>query len=333
MTTRAIITGVTGQDGSYLADLLLAKGYEVHGLLRRSSSTLRLRLDLDGEPANARKGLHLHYGELSDAAALRRVVERIQPHEFYHLAGQSHVGLSFEIPESTCDFTAMGTLRVLEILRDVSPNTRFLNIGSSEVFGSVEEHPQSTRTRRNPTSPYGVAKGFAVDMVKVYRSLGMFAVNAICYNHESPRRGESFVTKKIAKAVASIKRNGTGTCELGNLDVQRDWGFAPEYVDAMWLLLQQESAQDVVLATGQLTTLREYLEASFTSVDLDWREFVVTNPKFVRPIEPGLLVGDPTEAREALGWEAKTKATELAALMVAHELSAAGPRSERPEGR
>lgn len=311
----AVITGVTGQDGSYLVDLLLAKDYTVHGILRRSSSTRRLRLDTDGRPANQRERLHLHYAELSDRSSLQRIIGRIKPHELYHLAGQSHVGLSFEIPESTCEFTAMGTLAILEILRESSPETRFLNIGSSEIFGSTEECPQHSYSQRRPTSPYGVAKGFAVDMVRVYRQMGLFAVNAICFNHESPRRGESFVTQKVAHAAASIRYHGAGTCELGNLEAQRDWGYAPEYVDAMWRMLQASEPRDVVLATGQLTPLREFVDAAFSCVGLNWEEYVTVNKRFFRPVEPTRLVGDPSEANDHLAWAAVTQARDLAVLM------------------
>ena len=311
----AVITGVTGQDGSYLVDFLLAKGYAVHGVLRRSSSTQRLRLDAEGRPANQRDGLCLHYSELSDRSSLRRIINETQPDELYHLAGQSHVGLSFEIPESTCEFTAMGTLAILEIIRECSPRTRFLNIGSSEIFGATETCPQNSNSERRPTSPYGVAKGFAVDIVRVYRRMGLFAVNAICFNHESPRRGESFVTQKIASAAASIKHLGSGICELGNLDAQRDWGYAPEYVEAMWRMLQTSEPKDVVLATGQLTPLREFVATAFASVGLEWEAHVRINKRFFRPVEPFLLVGDTNEAEEHLGWVARTRADEVAVLM------------------
>lgn len=314
----AIITGITGQDGSYLTELLLAKGYEVHGIVRRSSSTVRRRLDhMTSDPGVYNQQLFLHYSDLSDITTLRRIVKSVAPDEFYHLAGQSHVGLSFEIPESTCEFTAMGTLGILEILRDVDRPPRFLNMGSSELFGRPDDFPQNESTPFRPVSPYGVSKAFAVDMTKVYReSFDMFACNAIAYNHESPRRGESFVTRKITRAVAEIAAGRASKLALGNLDVSRDWGYAKEYVEAMWRILQADEPNDFVLATGRLTSLEEFLEYAFSHAGLEWRDHVEIDPRFVRPSEPHKLVGNPGRAEALLGWKAKTTAPALARLMV-----------------
>lgn len=318
----ALITGITGQDGSYLTELLLGKGYIVHGIIRRTSLMARHRLDhLTRDPSIYGSKLFLHYADLSDITTLRRVITKVQPDEFYHLAGQSHVGLSYEIPESTADFTAMGTLRILEILRDQPNPIRFLNIGSSEVFGRPAQVPQSEETAMAPVSPYGVAKTFAVNMVRVYReSFDMFCCSAIAYNHESPRRGESFVTRKIVKGVARIAREGGGTIALGNLKARRDWGYSPEYVDGMWRILQHEEPSDFILATGQLTSLEEFLTAAFAHVNLNWEDHVECDPRFFRPTEPHDLLGDPSKAKSLLDWSAKTKATQLARLMVDAEM-------------
>ena len=315
---RAIITGITGQDGSYLTELLLSKGYEVHGIVRRSSSTVRRRLDhMTGDPNLYNRQLFLHYSDLSDITTLRRIVKAVNPDEFYHLAGQSHVGLSFEIPESTCEFTAMGTLGILEILRDLDQPPRFLNMGSSELFGRPDEFPQNEDTPFRPVSPYGVSKAFAVDMTRVYReSFGMFACNAIAYNHESPRRGESFVTRKITRAVAEIAAGRVSRLALGNLDVSRDWGYAKEYVEAMWRILQGGEPNDFVIATGRLTSLEQFLDYAFSHAGLNWRDHVEVDPRFVRPSEPHKLVGDPSRAEAILGWKAKTTVPALARLMV-----------------
>ena len=320
----ALITGITGQDGSYLTELLLEKGYTVHGIVRRSSTITRQRLDhLTSDPEIYGKSLFLHYADLSDVTTLRRVVKKVQPDEFYHLAGQSHVGLSFDIPESTSDFTAMGTLRILEILRDQDRPVRFLNIGSSEIFGRPDHAPQTEETAMKPVSPYGVAKTFAVNMTRVYRdSFGMFCCNAICYNHESPRRGSAFVTRKIAKGAARIKRDGGGTLALGNLDAERDWGYAPEYVKAMWLMLQQETPDDFIVATGRASSLKTFLDNAFSTVGLNWQDYVTIDPRFVRPTEPGVLIGDASKAKRLLNWTADTPLPELAKIMVEAELDA-----------
>lgn len=321
----AAITGITGQDGSYLTELLLGKGYVVHGLVRRTSSTVRSRLEhLIQDPQVYRERLFLHYADLDDVTTIRRHLLKIQPDELYHLAGQSHVGVSFEIPESTCEFTAMGTLRLLEIVRDLPKPPRMLHMSSSEIFGRPDSAPQHERTAHRPVSPYGVAKSFATEMVSVYRdSFGVFACNAICYNHESPRRGESFVTRKISLAAARIKLGLQKTLTLGSLDSRRDWGYAPEYVDAFWRMLQRDQPDDYVIATGQSHSLAEFLDAAFESVDLDWHDFVQTDRRYVRPAESLQLVGNPQHAAQTLHWQPTTKALDLARLMVRHDLSVA----------
>lgn len=319
----AFITGITGQDGSYLTELLLGKGYVVHGIVRRSSMLDRPRLDhLTADPNIYGRTLFLHYADLSDCTTVRRLLIRIKPDECYHLAGQSHVGLSFEIPESTCDFTAMGTLRILEIIRDLGKPVRFLNIASSEIFGAPAYFPQNEYTALRPVSPYGVAKAFAFDITRVYReAFGLYACSAICYNHESPRRGSSFVTRKIVRGVADIVAGKAAHLTVGNLGIERDWGFAPEYVEAMWRMLQQERAEDLVLATGHSTSLIAFLDTAFSVAGLDWRQYVRTDPRFERPVEPGLLVGDPSRARAVLNWEASVKGIGVADIMVRAELS------------
>jgi GDPmannose 4,6-dehydratase len=319
----AFITGITGQDGSYLTELLLNKGYMVHGTVRRSSNIEGQRLDhLTVDAAINNKRLFLHYADLSDTTTLRRLLRQAAPDEFYHLAGQSHVGLSFDIPESTCDFTAMGTLRILEILRDLNKRPRFLNIGSSEIFGRPQESPQSEATPMRPVSPYGVAKAFAVEITRVYREAhGFFACNAICYNHESPRRGLSFVTRKITRGVAEIALGRRKTLALGDLNTERDWGFAPEYVAAMWQMLQREEPDDYVLATGQLSSLRDFLSYAFAVVGLEWELYVAQDSRFMRLVEPFNLVGDPSKAARALGWTARTQVEDLARIMVESDLA------------
>ncbi len=316
----ALITGVTGQDGSYLTELLLEKGYVVHGLVRRASSTARLRLDhLTSDPKIYGQRFFLHYADMDDVTTVRRLLMKICPTEIYHLAGQSHVGLSFEIPESTCEFTAMGTLRLLEILRDMQPRPKFLHASSSEIFGNPSSQPQNEQTPYNPVTPYGVAKTFATNMVKVYRqSHGFFACNAICYNHESPRRGESFVTRKIVRAAVDIAQGRQDKLILGNVEGKRDWGYAPEYVEAMWRMLQQPTADDFILATGKQHSVREFLAASFNALGLDWQKHVEFDSKFLRPIDASNLVGDPSKAREQLGWQATTNFQQIASLMIAH---------------
>jgi len=319
----ALITGITGQDGSYLTELLLAKGYAVHGLVRRASLFNRSRIEhLRNDAALGGKSLFLHYGDLNDTTSLRRLFRQIKPTEVYHLAGQSHVGLSFEIPEATVQEVANATLGLLEILRDQEHPVRFYHASSSEIFGAPATAPQNEDTPLRPTSPYGCAKAFATNLGRVYRdAYGLFVCNGIAYNHESPRRGENFVTRKISLAAARIARGRQKDLALGHLDVTRDWGYAPEYVEAMWRMLQQEKPGDYVLATGESHTLGDFLDAAFTHVGLDWRAHVKTDPRFVRPAEPFRLVGDPSRARGQLGWTPKTKLADLARLMVDADLA------------
>jgi GDPmannose 4,6-dehydratase len=321
----AFITGITGQDGSYLSELLLDKGYTVHGIVRRSSSITRTRLDRlfhDRDVYNRR--LFLHYAELDDSTTIRRILVDTQPDELYHLAGQSHVGVSFEIPETTCQFTAMGTLKLLEIVRDLEKRPRIVHISSSEIFGRPDSFPQNESTPNRPVTPYGIAKAFATDMIRLYReSFDLFACNAICYNHESPRRGESFVTRKITRAAAAISLGEQEKLSLGSLDGERDWGYAPEYVEAMWRMLQQPTADDFVLATGCTHTVRDFLAAAFDSVGLDWRQCVLRDERYVRPAEVAKLVGDATRAREKLGWQATVTLPELPQIMVQNDVAIA----------
>ncbi|MEA3638318.1 MAG: GDP-mannose 4,6-dehydratase [Lamprobacter sp.] len=320
----AFITGITGQDGSYLSELLLAKGYEVHGAVRRTSTLERSRLAHlyhDREIYNQR--LFLHYADLDDPTTLRRVLSRVKPQEVYHLAGQSHVGLSFEIPETTCEFTAMGTLRLLEILRDLPDAPRFFHATSSELFGRPQQAPQDESTPVNPVNPYGCAKAFATQMVKVYRQAhGLFAVNGILYNHESPRRGEGFVTRKICRAAAAIKAGQQDKLMLGDTSAQRDWGHARDTVRGMWLSLQHDSADDYVFATGQLHSVQDVLEQAFHAVGLDWRAYVETDPGMLRPSESFNLVGDASKARARLGWEPEVSFEALIHEMTQAELEA-----------
>jgi GDPmannose 4,6-dehydratase len=327
----ALITGITGQDGSYLTELLLAKGYTVHGIVRRSSITARNRLDrLFYQEDVYDKRLFLHYADLEDGTTIRRIVLKSQPDELYHLAGQSHVGASFEIPETTCQFTAMGTLKLLEILRDLDRRPRFLHISSSEIFGRPDGSPQTEDTPMRPVTPYGVAKAFATQMVTLYRqSFGFFACNAICYNHESPRRGESFVTRKITRAAAAISLGRQKKLSLGSLDGRRDWGYAPEYVDAMWRMLQSEQADDYVIATGTSYSVKDFLDAAFQAVDLDWRQYVQQDPRYMRPSEGARLVGDPAKARAELGWKAETTLPRLAEIMVRADLESLNQSGEQ----
>lgn len=318
----ALITGITGQDGSYLTELLLEKGYQVHGLVRRQSSTKRLRLDhLYVNHDIYEQQLFLHYADLNDPTTMRRVLTAVQPDELYHLAGQSHVGASFEIPESTCQTTAMGTLRLLEMIRDLPQRPRIVQASSSEIFGSPTAFPQNEQTTQRPVTPYGVAKTFATNMVRVYReSFDFFACNAICYNHESPRRGESFVTRKISRGVAAIARGEQTHLTLGNLDIYRDWGYAPEYVQGMWQMLQHDRPDDYVLATGQSRSLKDFLKAAFEVIDRPYEPYIKTDPRFVRPAEVHRLVGDSSKAEATLGWKSQTSLQQLARIMVEHDL-------------
>jgi GDPmannose 4,6-dehydratase len=326
----ALVTGITGQDGSYLTELLLEKGYVVHGVVRRTSNLLRSRIEhLRGNEEIYGKSLFLHYGDLSDGTTLRRIFSEVQPAEIYHLAGQSHVGLSFDIPESTCDEIGMATLRLLEIARDQAQGVKFYHASSSEIFGQANETPQTEDTPLRPTSPYGCAKAFATQLARVYRdSYGVFVCNGILYNHESPRRGENFVTRKIARAVARISRGLEQELLLGSLESRRDWGRAQDYVVAMWLMLQQEKADDYVVATGETHSVRDFVEAAFAVVNLPPEKYVKRNPAFDRPAEPARLVGSPEKIKAALGWKPSGTFNDLVREMVEAELAAADAGAE-----
>src|ERR1700719_477934 len=320
----ALITGITGQDGSYLSELLLQKGYAVHGSVRRTSNLLRSRIEhLRRDPKIYDKNLFLHYGDLSDTTTLRRIFREVAPSELYHLAGQSHVGLSFEIPESTCDEAGMATLRLLEIVRDQSPSVKFYHASTSEIFGSASESPQTEEAAMRPTSPYGCAKAFATQLARVYRqSYGMFVCNGILYNHESPRRGENFVTRKIARSVARIARGLDVDLVLGNLESKRDWGRAQDYVAAMWLMLQNEKPDDYIVATGEAHSVRDFVEAAFAVVDLPWKKYVKQDPAFDRPMEPARLVGCAAKIRKTLAWKPNGNFEQLVREMVTAEVEA-----------
>ena len=320
---RALITGITGQDGSYLAELLLEKGYAVHGVVRRTSNLQRSRIEhLRADDAVYGSRLFLHYGDLSDGTTLRRIFAQVQPDEIYHLAGQSHVGLSFEIPESTSEEVAMATLRLLEISRDQARPVRFYHASSSEIFGSAEASPQTEETPLRPASPYGCAKAFATQLARVYRqSYGLFVCNGILYNHESPRRGENFVTQKIARAVARISRGEESELVLGNTAARRDWGHARDYVEAMWLMLQHPEPDDYVVATGETHSVQEFVEAAFAVVDLPWEKHVKRDAALERPNEPVRLVGAPAKIERTLGWKPRTVFPALVREMVEVELA------------
>jgi GDPmannose 4,6-dehydratase len=329
---KALITGITGQDGSYLAELLLEKGYEVHGIIRRASTFNTGRLDgIYADPHTPANRLFLHYGDLADASALARLIGRIQPDEVYNLAAQSHVRVSFDAPEYTTDITATGTVRLLEAIREVGIRPRFYQASSSEMFGKVQEVPQRETTPFYPRSPYGCAKVYSFWVTVNYReSYGLHASNGILFNHESPRRGETFVTRKITRAVAHIQAGLQDKLYLGNLDAKRDWGYAKEYVEAMWLMLQQPTPDDYVIATGETHSVREFVELAFAHVGLDWRQYVAIDERYHRPAEVDLLIGDASKAKRQLGWEPKVKFAELTRLMV--DADVALLRSHR-EGR
>jgi GDPmannose 4,6-dehydratase len=319
---KALITGITGQDGSYLTELLLDKGYEVHGLVRRTSSLDRSRLDhLYNNPEIYGKRLFLHYGELSDTTPLRRLMQKIVPDEIYHLAGQSHVGLSFEIPETTCEMTALGTLRLLEMVRDLPKAPKFFHASSSEIFGEPKTWPQNEETPLAPVNPYGCAKAYATQMVDVYRrAFDLFAVNGILFNHESPRRGENFVTRKIARAAAAIKLGHQKNLALGSLTAKRDWGHARDYVQGMWMALQHKEPTTFIFATGKLHSVQDVVEVAFETVGLKWHDYVKQDPRFMRAMEPVHLIGDASKANRLLGWTPKTSFHDLIAEMTTAEL-------------
>ncbi|MFQ5640180.1 MAG: GDP-mannose 4,6-dehydratase [bacterium] len=319
---RALITGITGQDGSYLAELLLKKGYEVHGIIRRASTFNTGRIDhLYKDPHVKGNRLFLHYGDLADSVQMVKLIYNLNPDEIYHLGSQSHVRVSFDVPEYTGNVTGLGSLRILEAVRETGVKTKFYQASSSEMYGQVREAPQNEKTPFHPRSPYGCSKVFAFWSTVNYReSYDIFAVNGILFNHESPRRGETFVTRKITRGVARIKYGLERRLFLGNLDAQRDWGYAKEYVDAMWLMLQHEQPEDFVIATGKTHSVREFLDEAFEYAGLDWREYVEIDQRYFRPAEVDVLVGDASKARTVLGWEPKTQFKELVRIMVDADL-------------
>jgi GDPmannose 4,6-dehydratase len=320
---RALITGITGQDGSYLADFLLGKDYEVHGIIRRASTFNTSRIDhLYQDPHVHGVRLFLHYGDLADSVHLVKLLYKLQPDEIYHLGAQSHVRVSFDIPEYTADVTGIGTIRILEAIRESGVKPRFYQASSSEMFGKVQEVPQTEKTPFWPRSPYGVAKLFSYWATVNYReSYGLHASNGILFNHESPRRGETFVTRKISRAVARIKCGLDKALYLGNLDARRDWGYAPEYVQGMWLMLQQDWPDDYILATNETHSVREFVELAFERVGLDWKEFVKHDGRYERPAEVDLLIGDATKAKKMLNWEPQVRFEELVRIMVDADLA------------
>jgi GDPmannose 4,6-dehydratase len=314
---RALITGITGQDGSYLAELLLEKGYEVHGMIRRSSSFNTARIEhLYKDPHDTASNLFLHYGDITDGVGISNLIRELQPHEIYNLAAQSHVKVSFEMPDFTAQVDALGTIRMLEAIRSAKIDTKFYQASTSELYGSTPP-PQSELSLFAPRSPYAAAKLYAYWIVRNYREgYGIHATNGILFNHESPRRGETFVTRKITMAAARIKLGLQEKLYLGNLDAVRDWGYAKEYVESMWLMLQQENPDDYVVATGEGATVRDFCEVAFADLGLDYKQYVETEDRYIRPTEVDALIGDPSKAQKVLGWKAKTHWKELAKLMV-----------------
>jgi GDPmannose 4,6-dehydratase len=329
---KALITGITGQDGSYLADLLLDKGYEVHGIVRRASTFNTGRIEhLYQDPHINDVRLFLHYGDIADSTNLIKLLYRIQPDEIYHLAAQSHVRVSFDIPEYTGDVTGLGTIRILEAIRETGLKAKFYQASSSEMYGKVQEIPQRETTPFYPRSPYGAAKVYAYWATVNYReSYGMFACNGILFNHESPRRGETFVTRKVTRAVARIHAGLDDKLYLGNLEARRDWGYAKEYVQAMWLMLQQDQPGDYVIATGEAHSVLELVRQAFDYVGLDWAKYVRKDPRYFRPSEVDLLIGDASKARKFLGWEPRTTFRDLVELMVDADIEALRNNNEEP---
>jgi GDPmannose 4,6-dehydratase len=319
---KALITGITGQDGSYLADLLLAKGYEVHGIIRRASTFNTARIDhLYQDPHVNGVRLFLHYGDLSDSVSMTKMLYELQPDEVYNLGAQSHVRVSFDIPEYTADVTGVGTILILEAIRESGVKPRFYQASSSEMFGKVQEIPQKETTPFWPRSPYGCAKMFGHWATVNYReSYDLFACSGILFNHESPRRGETFVTRKISRAVAAIKLGLQKDLYLGNMDAKRDWGYAPEYVEGMWRMLQADKPDDYVLATNETHTVKEFVVEAFGHVGLEWEKFVKYDARYERPAEVDLLIGDPAKAKRDLGWEPKVRFKELVQIMVDADL-------------
>ncbi len=321
---KALITGITGQDGSYLAELLLSKGYEVHGIIRRSSTFNTSRIDhLYTDPHINGTKLFLHYGDLADGVMIMKLLYNLKPDEIYHLGAQSHVRVSFDVPEYTGDITGLGTLRLLEAIRelDMGDKCRFYQASSSEMFGLVQEVPQTETTPFYPRSPYGCAKVYAYWLTVNYReSYNMHATNGILFNHESPRRGETFVTRKITRAATRIKLGLQDKLYLGNLDAQRDWGYAKEYVEAMWLMLQQDQGDDYVMATNETNSVKDFVIETFNLLDLDWEKYVDYDKRYERPTEVDLLIGDPSKAKKQLGWEPKVRFKDLVKIMVDADL-------------
>ena len=324
MAKKALITGITGQDGSYLAELLLDKGYDAYGIIRRSSSFNTARIDsLYQDPHVPNVRLRLVYGDLNDASSLNKILRTIQPDEIYNLGAQSHVRVSFDIPEYTADVTGLGTVRLLEAIRESGIRPKFYQTSSSEMFGKVQDIPQRETTPFYPRSPYGAAKLYAHWITVNYReAYNLFACSGILFNHESPRRGETFVTRKITKAAARIKLGLQQDLYLGNLDAKRDWGYAGDYVEAMWLMLQQDQPDDYVIATGETHTVREFLEVAFGHLNLDWQRHVKIDPQYYRPTEVDLLIGDASKAKQQLQWEPRVRFRELATMMVDSDLEA-----------
>ena len=323
MSKKALITGITGQDGSYLSELLLGKGYEVHGLIRRASTFNTERLDsIYQDPHNSSARLFLHYGDLADSVSMAKLVGDLKPDEVYHLGAQSHVRVSFDVPEYTADVTGTGTARLLEAIRQSSPKSRFYQASSSEMFGLVQAVPQSETTPFYPRSPYGAAKVYSYWLTVNYReSYGMHAGNGILFNHESPRRGETFVTRKITRAVARIQAGVQKKLYMGNLDAKRDWGYAPEYVEAMYLMLQQDTPDDYVIATGETHTIREFLTESFGLAGMDWEQYVEFDERYLRPAEVDLLIGDASKAKRQLDWQPKTTFKDLVRIMTEADIA------------
>lgn len=323
---KALITGITGQDGSYLAELLLSKGYEVHGIKRRSSSFNTGRINhIYQDPHEGGRRLFLHYGDLTDSSVISRLLEKIQPNEIYHLGAQSHVRVSFDMPEYTGDVTGLSTARILDAIKESKIKTKFYQASSSEMFGKAVEAPQNEKTPFYPRSPYGCAKVYAYHLTKNYReAYGIFACNGILFNHESPRRGRTFVTRKITSGLAKILASKQKKIFLGNLDAKRDWGYAPEYVQAMWLMLQQDEPDDYVIATGRTHSIKDFLQEAFGLVGLDWQKHVGRDKKYYRPSEIDLLIGDYSKAKEKLGWKPKVKFKELVRIMLEMDLKRQG---------
>jgi len=325
MSMRALITGITGQDGSFLTELLLEKGYEVYGIIRRSSSFNTERIDhLYQDPHEPNTRLHLLYGDLNDSSSLNTVLRKVEPNEIYNLGAQSHVRVSFDVPEYTAEVTGLGTVRLLEAIRDVGIQPRFYQASSSELFGGLGNAPQNEHTPFHPRSPYGCAKAYAYYITANYReAYGLFACNGILFNHESERRGETFVSRKITRAATRIKVGLQNKLYLGNLNARRDWGYARDYVEAMYLMMQADEPDDFVIATGEAHSVREFLDEAFGALDLDWKEHVEIDPRYYRPSEVDLLLGDAGKARRVLSWEPKVPFKELVRLMVDHDLKIA----------